>query len=216
MSSWNERKITHDNLLPYVDSTTAPPDVKAALHTLPFERNVFKLLANSPNYFPQFMAFLARNFVPTKALRPSEWQITVLLTSVHLDCPYEWDVNYPVASLLPSMQAPKFEAIRKLNVRESALFNQREKAISRLVGEIAKGEKATLDTMKEMKELFTDEEIMEIFMIHGTYAMIARMMNSCQIGFDEPIEGLEGMLREGLKGDLEREERWMAAEKAAK
>lgn len=216
MASWTERKITHDNLLPYVDSATAAPDIKAALTTLPFERNVFKLLANAPNYFPHLMAFLARSFAPTKALRPSEWQVTVLLTSIHLNCPYMWDVNYPVAIQLPSMSAPKFEAIRKLDVRENTLFSPREKAIARLVGEIAKGEKATLDTMKEMKALFTDEEIMEIFMIHGTYAMIARTMDSCQISFDEPIEGLEGMLRQGLKGDLEREEKAMAAERAAK
>ncbi|GKT45445.1 uncharacterized protein ColSpa_05626 [Colletotrichum spaethianum] len=43
MASWDNRAITNEHLLPYVDSSTAPPDIKAALQTLPFERNIFKL-----------------------------------------------------------------------------------------------------------------------------------------------------------------------------
>jgi hypothetical protein len=43
MASWNSRTVTNEHLLPYVDSSTAPPDIKAALQTLPFERNIFKV-----------------------------------------------------------------------------------------------------------------------------------------------------------------------------
>lgn len=43
MASWNERVVTSEHILPYVDSTTAPPDVCYALQTLPFERNIFKV-----------------------------------------------------------------------------------------------------------------------------------------------------------------------------
>ena len=42
MASWNDRTVTNEHILPYVDSKTAPPEVAAALNTLPFERNVFK------------------------------------------------------------------------------------------------------------------------------------------------------------------------------
>ncbi|KAF4344408.1 hypothetical protein FBEOM_1630 [Fusarium beomiforme] len=42
MASWDSRTVTNEHLLPYVDSKTAPPDIKAALQTLPFERNIFK------------------------------------------------------------------------------------------------------------------------------------------------------------------------------
>jgi hypothetical protein len=43
MASWDNRVVTNEHLLPYVDSNTAPPDIKAALQTLPFERNIFKV-----------------------------------------------------------------------------------------------------------------------------------------------------------------------------
>lgn len=45
MASWNDHTITNEHILPYVDSKTAPPEVAAALNTLPFERNVFKVKA---------------------------------------------------------------------------------------------------------------------------------------------------------------------------
>jgi hypothetical protein len=51
MATWGNRTVTNEHLLPYVDSNTAPPDIKAALQTLPFERNVFKvrtIIINSP------------------------------------------------------------------------------------------------------------------------------------------------------------------------
>lgn len=46
MASWNDRTVTNEHILPYVDSKTAPPEVAAALNTLPFERNVFKVRAS--------------------------------------------------------------------------------------------------------------------------------------------------------------------------
>lgn len=48
MASWDNRVVTNEHLLPYVDSNTAPPDIKAALQTLPFERNIFKVRQPSP------------------------------------------------------------------------------------------------------------------------------------------------------------------------
>lgn len=43
MTSWDNREVTNNHLLPYVDSSTAPEHVSTALNTLPFERNVFKV-----------------------------------------------------------------------------------------------------------------------------------------------------------------------------
>lgn len=43
MASWTSRSATNAHLLPYVDAATAPPETAAALATLPFERNVFKV-----------------------------------------------------------------------------------------------------------------------------------------------------------------------------
>jgi hypothetical protein len=43
MTSWENRDMTNNHLLPYVDSATAPEEVSTALKTLPFERNIFRV-----------------------------------------------------------------------------------------------------------------------------------------------------------------------------
>lgn len=43
MTTWSNRDVTDNHLLPYVDSAKAPEEVSAALKTLPFERNIFKV-----------------------------------------------------------------------------------------------------------------------------------------------------------------------------
>lgn len=43
MAPWDDKVVTNRHLLPYVDSDTAPPAAQAALRTLPFERNVFRV-----------------------------------------------------------------------------------------------------------------------------------------------------------------------------
>jgi hypothetical protein len=48
-SNENSNAPTNNCFLPYVDSATAPEDVSAALKTLPFERNIFKVCYISLN-----------------------------------------------------------------------------------------------------------------------------------------------------------------------
>jgi hypothetical protein len=90
MATWESRAFAPDcgsaytahtdaHLLPYVSAASAPTEaVKAALNTLPFERNVFKLLANGSNPFPKFMALLSSLWGPDKKIRSSDWQTAVL------------------------------------------------------------------------------------------------------------------------------------------
>lgn len=98
MSSWTNREITNHHLLPYVDSETATPEVAQALHTLPFQRNIFKLLANAPAMMPAFMKLLSTCWSEERTIRSKEWQIAVLRTAWLNNAPYEWGVNEPVAA----------------------------------------------------------------------------------------------------------------------
>ncbi|KAA8642720.1 hypothetical protein EYZ11_011147 [Aspergillus tanneri] len=100
MTSWNNRDMTNNLLLPYVDSAMSPEEVSATLKTLPFERNIFKLVANAPTFFPTFVKLLSRAWWPQRSLRSKDWQLVVLCTASLLNAPYEWDVNEPVARVL--------------------------------------------------------------------------------------------------------------------
>jgi alkylhydroperoxidase family enzyme len=231
MASWDNRTVTNEHLLPYVDSSTAPPDIKAALQTLPFERNVFKVKASSPPYqfptetacvsktnrgdpqllangtvsFKPFMALLTTLWSKDRKIRSSEWQLVVLRTAANLDAPYEWDVNEPVARIF-GMGDEHFRALRDVG-RElpEGLFTERQRLIGIFVDQLSRGDRVDGEMMGRMKGVFSDEEIMELFYAQGVYAFLARMMNSCRIDFDPPIEGLEEMLRKVNAEAIEKE-----------
>jgi len=205
MASWDNRAVTDEHLLPYVDSNTAPPPVKEALQTLPFERNVFKLLANAPTLFPPFMTLLSTLWSADRAIRSSDWQLAVLRTAALHDAPYEWDVNEPVARIFDFSN----EQLSALRNKESplpvALFTARQQKLGKFIDELGHGDRVSETTMAEVKAVWGERGTMELFYVSGIYEFLAKMMNSCKIDFDEPIEGLEDMLRKYNAGAIEKE-----------
>ncbi|KAB8342788.1 hypothetical protein FH972_022386 [Carpinus fangiana] len=213
VATWDsERKVTADHILPYVDADNeeTPEGVRTALHTLPFERNIFKLLANSPTFMPKFMQLLGACFSPEKSIPPADWQLAVLLTSRILDAPYEWDVNWPVAAILPSFQP--VDTIKPLilarDLSNTALFTDRQRLIADFCEQVhGPQNRVSEKTMLAMRDGGIDaSQITELFLITGIYGTLARFMTSANIDFDEPIPGLEDMLRKTFQKDIERDE----------
>lgn len=228
MATWGSRNITNEHILPDIDTSIASEEVQSSFGTLPLDRNIFKastktnlhcsclsrniahthtalqLLANAPNYYSAFMSLLARCFSETKALSPIEWQVTVLSTSVLLNAPYEWDINAPLAKLLPGWTNEKFEAIKRVDSQSEGL-SIREQLILGMIKDLATSDRVNASTMQQLLFHFTNEEVMEIFFVHGIYSFLARTMNSCEIDYDEPIPDLESLLAERFAADIQRE-----------
>ncbi|KZL85398.1 hypothetical protein CI238_09387, partial [Colletotrichum incanum] len=209
MASWDNRVVTNEHLLTYVDSSTAPPDIKAALRTLPFERNIFKLLANSKAFFKPFMTLLSSAWSEDRKIRSTDWQLAVLRTAATLDAPYEWDVNEPVARIF-GLTDEQFAAIRRVDEPlPESLFTPRQRLVGRIVTTLGREGKVDKDTIAEAKATFSDEEITEIFFVQGIYGFLAKFMNSVRIDFDEPIPGLEEQLRKYNAKAIEKEKQYV-------
>ncbi|KAJ5982841.1 hypothetical protein N7481_004940 [Penicillium waksmanii] len=204
MTSWDNREVTNEHLLPYVDSSTAPSEVQTALRTLPFERNIFKLVANAPVFFPTFMKLLTCAWSPERALRSTDWQIIVLRTASLLNAPYEWDVNEPVARVF-GMTDDHLKCLRSGDLSSRVLFTNRQRLISSVVEELCLKDRVAEDNVQQCKEIFGDQGLMELFFTQTIYAFLARTMNSCKIDFDHPIPGLEDMLRKYNAATIEKE-----------
>lgn len=197
MSSWTNREITNHHLLPYVDSETATPEVAQALHTLPFQRNIFKLLANAPAMMPAFMKLLSTCWSEERTIRSKEWQIAVLRTAWLNNAPYEWDVNEPVAACF-GLEDDDFRAIREGDFESGsrkARFNDRQRIVLVMINELEACKEVKDLTLTKAVQLIGESGVMEVLMIHGVYSLLARVMKSCKIDFDNEIPGLAEKLR---------------------
>ncbi|KAJ6100314.1 hypothetical protein N7467_001849 [Penicillium canescens] len=204
MTSWENRDMTNNHLLPYVDSATAPEGVSTALKTLPFERNIFKLVANAPTFFPTFMKLLTCAWSPERSLRSKDWQLVVLRTASLLDAPYEWDVNEPVARVFGYTDA-QLAGLRSGDLSSTELFSDRQRLISAVVEDLCLRDRVNKDTVLKAKQVLGDEALMDLFYTQSIYAFLARTMNSCLIDFDAPIPGLEDTLRKYNATTIEQE-----------
>jgi len=218
MSSWTDRVVTNNHILPYVDSSTATPEVAKALKTLPFERNIFKLIANADSLFVPFMGLLSSCWAPGRALRGTEWQLTVLRTAWLMDAPYEWDVNEPAARVF-GLDDDMFKDIRGKDRKPQGelthpRFTARHKIVYTMVNELVAHDKVLPETMTKAKQIMGDKATTEVIIIHGVYALVAKTIRSAQVDFDPEIPGLLDALRELTATAIKEEQEAEAADRA--
>ncbi|KAH7370848.1 hypothetical protein BKA65DRAFT_489342, partial [Rhexocercosporidium sp. MPI-PUGE-AT-0058] len=150
------------------------------------------------------MKLLSCAWSPTRKVRSSDWQTTVLYTASSLNAPYEWDVNEPVARVF-GFSDEQLALIKAKDLSSSVLFKDRQRLIADMVDQLVVGNKVNLETMEKAKGVFGEEGAMEILFIHSIYAMLAKIMNSAQIDFDPPIPGLEDVLKKYNAAAIEKE-----------
>ncbi len=195
MASWNHRQVTNEHILPYVDASTTSPGVAEALNVLPVQRNIAKVLANAECFFAPLMKVISCSWADNRTIRSSEWQLVVLRTAASLDAPQEWDVNEPVARIFGFDTDEKLKLIRSGDMSSTALFTDRHRLINKMVGDLVQQNKIQESIVLEGKKIFGAAGVTEIIIIHGIYALVAKVMRSAKVDFDPPIEGLEDTLR---------------------
>ncbi|KAL1615417.1 hypothetical protein SLS56_011830 [Neofusicoccum ribis] len=186
-------------LVPYLDDTTASPSVAKALSALPYRRNIFMLMGHSAGLFPPVMGVYSAVFNnATRQIPILDWQLIVLRIAGRLDAEYEWDVNSPLArqrgmpaSKLAAMSDPPEEVQHNRN----GVWTDRDRAILRLVDEQLASYTNSEETVHELRRFVSVEELLEIYIILGMYALIARITKGLRIDLDGEIPGLEEAMK---------------------
>lgn len=198
---------THQCLVPYLELSSAPPEVAAAITHLPYRRNIFHLLGHSHGSFPQLMGVYASFFDGARRILPLlDWQLVVLRISAVLDAEYEWEVNAPVARV-NGMPREKMDALKRSargNKREAVeregAFSVRDKAILRLVDEQLETYNNVEETVAAARAALSVEELVEVYVVLGVYVLIARITKALRIDLDGEIPGLEEHLKTVVTG----------------
>lgn len=206
MDQFNDPKdpFRTTSLIPYVDAANAAPAVRDKLKVLPFRRNIFLLLGHSSGLFPPLMGVIGGCFDSNVRRLPLlDWQLIVLRTATMLGAQYEYDVNIPVARVYGMDQA-KVDAIdAKMSAEEvkdgKGPWTVRDRIILRIVDEQLATYTNEEETILAARKILTVEELVEVLIILGTYALIARVIRGLKIDDDAEIPGLEEMLKKAVK-----------------
>ncbi|KAI2950384.1 hypothetical protein CBS147323_10708 [Aspergillus niger] len=193
----------HTCLVPYVDPDTAPPDIQAKLKVLPFRRNILLTLAHSNGLFPHFSGLLGACFDGNQRSIPvHEWQLIVLRVGTVTKAKYEIDVNKPVAEVFGFPQE-KFNAIGCSieDVMEGrGPWSERDRVILRLIEEQLSTYDNKPETVKDALKLLSVGDVVEVLMIIGVYALLARVINGPKVDEDEPIPDLKEKIKTAISG----------------
>jgi len=193
----------HTCLVPYVDVSSAPPAIADKINVLPFRRNIFRLLGHSHGLFPHVMGIIGGCFNgQVRKIPLLDWQLIVLRTATVLDAKYEYDVNVPVAEIYDLGQ-DKIQAMgctAQSVINGEGPWNERQRLILRVVDEQLATYSNDPQTIQDALKVLSVEDLVEVLIILGTYALIARVIRALKIDDDQPIrpEGLAEMLKKSV------------------
>lgn len=196
----------YQTLVPYIDpeNPDAAHEANAAIcRKFPVRRNIFLLLANSPGLFGPFMGVLYAIFNgKTRTIPLLEYQLVVLRVAGSLDSEYEFEVNEPVARV-HGMPAEKIEALRKKSATteetlKHGFWTERERCVIKLVDEQLASYTNAEETILEAQKLMSNTDLVEILMVLGVFAIIARVTRALKIDSDGEIPGLDDFIRVGV------------------
>ncbi|OJJ70094.1 hypothetical protein ASPBRDRAFT_31971 [Aspergillus brasiliensis CBS 101740] len=190
-------------LVPYVDPERAPPHIQEKLKVLPFRRNILLVLAHSQGLFPHFSGLLGACFDGHQRSIPvHEWQLIVLRVGTVLKAKYEIDVNKPVAEVFEFPQE-KFDAIGcsiEDVIQGRGPWNDRDRVILRLIEEQLRTYDNEPGTVEDALKLLSIGDVVEVLMIIGVYASLARVIKGLKVDDDEPIPDLKGKIKTAITG----------------
>jgi alkylhydroperoxidase family enzyme len=188
-------------LVPYLDPKRAPPAVQEKLKVLPFRRNILLTMAHSHGLFPHFSSLLGGCFDgKTRRIPLFDWQLIVLRTATILKAKYEYDVNLPVAEAYGFPQ-DKIVAIGS-SIQDVCAgkgpWSERDRIILRLVDEQLAAYDNEPETVREALKLLTVEDLVEVLIIIGIYALLARVIKGLKVDDDEEIPNLRDKIKTAI------------------
>jgi alkylhydroperoxidase family enzyme len=189
-------------LVPYPKVDELPPALKERLNILPFRRNILLTIANSHGLAPHFLGLIGACFDGAQRGLPTlEWQLIVLRTATVLKAKYEWDVNLPVAEVHNMSQ----DKIDNIGCPMSAILDTsqgpwtaRDRVLLRMVDEQLATYTNEEKTIQDASELLGANMVVEVIIVIGIYALLARLIKGLRVDDDPEIPEL----KEKLKGAI--------------
>jgi len=148
--------------------------------------HLYRLIGWAPGLLAPWMEFAhAMRF---KTASPADLRELMIVRSGQLaKSEYEWKHHW-VAALEEGVSQAKLDVLDEWQA--SPLFGAGERAVLALAEDTACGLGASEQTMEAMKAQFPNEQVVELVMIAGFYAGVARITNSLDVSLETGFESM--------------------------
>jgi len=172
-----------------IEKEQAPPEVKEIFQKIEDNGakilNLYKVAAHSPKVFLNLIR-LGNSIIGRTELPPRLREIVILRVARLTGSEYEWAQHAPVA-LQVGVSQKQLDAMS--GWKNSAEFNNQERAILQYTDEVAQNVKVIDQTFNALKNFFSEQTIVELTMTIGYYEMVARLLVPLQVELDESSVG---------------------------
>lgn len=146
--------------------------------------NIHGLLANHPDLLTAWWSF-RRYVVAGGELGPRQAELVVLRTSVHRGSWYEW-ASHVVRGRSCGLSLADIE--RVLDGPGAPGWEEPDAALLAAVDELDARGALSSASLAALGRHFDQKKILDLVAIHGTYVMLAMMLQTWQVDLDEHVE----------------------------
>lgn len=189
-------------LVPYPNVDELPPTLRDRLNILPFRRNILMTIANSHGLAPHLLGLIGACFDGNQRRLPTlDWQLIVLRTATVLKAKYEWDVNIPVAEV-HDMPQEKVDSIacpgEEIYNTSHGPWTDRDRILIRIVDEQLATYSNEEKSIQEGVEILGSDIVVEVIIVIGIYALLARLIKGLRIDDDPEIPDLKEKIKKAI------------------
>ena len=143
--------------------------------------NIHCLMANHPTLLNAWWN-LREYLVRGGDLQQRQCEIVILRVAVHMQSWYEW-ASHVVRGLDSGLTLDEIEHIRA----GTGTWNDSEAALIAAVDEVAINNCLSRDTCARLADHFTEQQVMDIVVLHGMYLTLGCMINTWGVDLDERV-----------------------------
>jgi alkylhydroperoxidase family enzyme len=170
--------------IPYPDLAQADPQVREMLARLPAPANIFTMMAHAPTCVKPVMKL--GGTLLGKLKLDAKIRELCLLHAVRLEGgEYEWMQHVPIARDL-GCTAAQIAALED-GEDTAGCFDAREQAALQFTREVVVDVKASETALQAMRTHFSEREIVELILMVGFYATLARLTETLGVENDPPL-----------------------------
>lgn len=165
----------------FIQKETAQPELKELFQKIENNGNrvlnIQKAIGHSPKITRDFIRL--GNSILYKAALPAQLrELAILRVAALTNANYEWTQHVRVA-LQTGVPQKQIDAIHQWN--DSTVFNDTERTVLQYADEETQNIRVSDETFTRMKNIFSEQEVIELTVTVGFYGMVSRILETLQV-----------------------------------